>query len=108
MSFDVQNFPGLAQASIYFLYLLSIVFLVKVVYFVNNTPLCRFLCENEMKRVREQLENVKEEIIKVAPLTPEGNKSLIWPLGNEIFITKLSYSLLWYSLAVRETAPDVC
>lgn len=40
--------------------------------------------------VRERLESVKEEIIKVAPLTPEGNHSLIWPLGNEISVTGLT------------------
>lgn len=41
----------------------------------------RLLCEHEKTLAKEELEKFKQEIIDIAPLTPEKNDSLVWPIG---------------------------
>jgi len=66
--------------------------------------LFRLVCEAEMEVTRVKLASLITEIVRITPLTPDGNRTQSWPIGmlrsiNIFFILVLTFNR-WNKAAV--------
>ena len=60
----------------------------------------RYFCEKELGDTKQEIKNTEDKLIKLAPFTPDRNKSLSWPLGKvnilarEMIITRATRTVL--------------